>query len=277
MRSFMRKVPGSSLLLLIFSLLFILTMGCGDDDPKNNKPGDDSGLTDVGNNGNNDDDTGGNNGGDTGGDAGGDTGNPTDPVSSVVTCPTSIPSPTSGRLCDVTAGTNALTMIQGTILSGTTVFENGSVLLDGQGKNQKILCVGCDCGDEAGAAEATVLACKDGVVSPALINPHDHLTFSLANPAKHGDERFDHRHDWRTAARGHKRVSGSPGSNNTDDGILYGELRMLFGGATSIAGSGSAAGLLRNLDKASHNEGLVGVDVDYRTFPLGDSNGTMRT
>lgn len=278
MRSLIRRLPGSSLWFLIFSLLFMLSIGCGDDDPQNNKPGADTGLEDVGNNNNNDtgDDTGGNN--DTGGDTGGDTdtGNPPDPETSIVTCPTVIPAPTSGRLCDVTAGTNALTMIQGTILSGTTVFENGSVLLDGQGKNQKILCVGCDCGDEPGAEAATVLACKEGVVSPALINPHDHLTFSLANPAKHGDDRFDHRHDWRTGARGHKKVSGSPGSNNTAEGVLYGELRMLFGGATSIAGSGSAAGLLRNLDKPSHNEGLSGVDVDYRTFPLGDSNGTMR-
>ncbi len=258
----------------------MLAMGCGGDDPKNNNPGDDTGLSDAGNNANNTSDIVENNGGDTNPntdvDTDTDTGNPPDPQTSIVTCPTVIAAPTTGRLCDVTAGTNALTMIQGTVLSGTTIFENGSVLLDGLGKNQKILCVGCDCGDEPGAEAATVLACKEGVISPALINPHDHLTFSLANPAKHGDERFDHRHDWRTAARGHTKVSGSPEKNDTAEGVLYGELRMLFGGATSIAGSGSAAGLLRNLDRPQHNEGLSGVDVDYRTFPLGDSNGTMR-
>lgn len=282
----MRNLPRSSCWLFILTLLFMLSVGCGDDSSENNnkQPDSDVGIEDTGDNDTDpgDDDTGNNGNNDTGnndtGDGDTDINNP-DPTTSIVTCPTTIPPPTSGRLCDVTPGSGALTMIQGTVLSGTTIFENGSVLLDGQGKNQKILCVGCDCGDEPGANTATVLACQDGVISPGLINPHDHITFSLAHPEPHGEERFDHRHDWRTGARGHKKVSGSPGSNNSHEGILYGELRMLFGGATSVAGSigsANAAGLLRNLDNRNHTEGLTGVDVDYRTFPLGDSNGTMR-
>ena len=197
---------------------------------------------------------------------------PPPPEGEVVECGNDIPAAPAGAVCDVTAGTGNSTLIRGTVLAGQTIYETGTMLIE----DGRITCVGCDCADEA-PAEAAVLDCAQGVVSPGLVNPHDHITFSLSQPQGHGDERYDHRHEWRLGLDGATEINTYPGSNNSREGVLYGELRMLFGAATSISGSGSASGLLRNLDRGEDTEGLVGVDVDYATFPLGDNDGTMLT
>src|SRR5438093_1422598 len=64
-----------------------------------------------------------------------------------------------------------------------------------------------------------------------------------------------------------------PGGNNAQ-AVQWGGLRHLLGGATSLVGSGSAKGVLRNLDTANQ-EGLAEGTVDFDTFPLGDSAGKM--
>ncbi len=204
-----------------------------------------------------------------------DTGNdttdlPEPPEGEVVECGNDIPAAPGGAVCGATAGTSNATLIRGTILAGQTIYETGAMVIE----DGRITCVGCDCADEA-PAEATVLDCADGVVSPGLVNPHDHITFSLSQPQGHGTERYDHRHQWRLGLGTSTEIDTFPGSDNSTEGVLYGELRMLFGAATSISGSGSASGLLRNLDRGSDTEGLSGVDVDYATFPLGDSDGTL--
>ena len=205
---------------------------------------------------------------DTGTDTGEDP--PPPPEGEVVECDNEIPAAADGAVCEATPGTGTATLIRGTVLAGQTIYENGTMLVDGD----RIVCVGCDCADEA-PVDAAALDCADGVVSPGLVNPHDHITFSLSQPQGHGDERYDHRHDWRRGLDEHTEIDTYPGSNNSTEGVLYGELRMLFGGATSISGSGSASGLLRNLDRGNDTEGLAGVDVEYSTFPLGDSDGTL--
>lgn len=214
--------------------------------------------------------------GDTDTDTDTDTGGPIDPGNTIV-CDTTLDPAPAGEVCAVTPGSSTL-LLQGRVLAGFDVYENGSVLVDASNPNGRITCVGCDCADLAEAQGATVVSCPQGVISPGLVNPHDHITFSLSQPVPHGMERYDHRHDWRLGLDGHTELDTFPGADNSRAGILYGELRMLLGGATSISGSvGSAdtSGLLRNLDRADVTEGLTGVDVNYRTFPLGDSGGEM--
>ena len=197
------------------------------------------------------------------------------PNAQVITCPTPVAPAPNGQLCAVTPGNNTALVIRGTILTKDAIYRQGAIVIDRSGKNGQIAYVGCDAEAQALAQGATRFECAQGVVSPGLINAHDHITFnSKGSPKPHGEERFDHRHDWRTGARGHTRVP-SDGSSSAREHVLFGELRHILAGSTSIAGSGGADGFTRNLDRANQ-EGLPGnVRVRYDTFPLGDSNGTL--
>lgn len=197
------------------------------------------------------------------------------PAGEVVTCEGAIPAPTAGSLCNVSPGTGANVVVRGTILAEGTIYENGAVIYEGGKTNGKILFAGCDYAAEATAQDATLVECANGVVSPGMLNAHDHLTFNAnGEPKGHGDERFDHRHDWRKGLRGHMSVT-SNGSNSKGEAVQYAELRHLMAGTTSIAGSGGASGFLRNVDQTSNNGGLDGLTVEYQTFPLGDSDGDL--
>ncbi len=177
-------------------------------------------------------------------------------------------SPLPSGTCAVTAGSSE-TLVTGTILTPTQVLEGGQVLIDANGK---IACVDCDCSGQASGA--TLLDCPTGVISPGLINAHDHINFENS-PALNADtgERFEHRHDWRKGLRGHTKLKiGSYANGNQ---IARQELRYLMGGATATVGEGSAAGLVRNLTSTNRNEALSQPAVDFKTFPLGDSGGEL--
>lgn len=168
--------------------------------------------------------------------------------------------------CEVVPG-DGRKLIAGTVLVPGTIYRGGQVLVDEQGS---IACVGCDCASMAPGA--TAITCASGVISPGLINTHDHITYAHNAPPQAETERFEHRHDWRLGLHCHSELGSSGGA--TDDEIRFGELRFLMGGATSTAGAGSATGLLRNLDKADQ-EGLNQPAVTLSTFPLGDTGGTQ--
>ena len=109
------------------------------------------------------------------------------------------------------------------------------------------------------------------MVSPGLINSHDHITFT-GNAPSPTSERYDHRHEWRKGKNGKSKIPVS----STPTAVAFGELRQLISGTTSLVGSGGVPGLVRNLDSGSaQQEGLNLAAVDFDTFPLGDSSGAM--
>jgi len=186
----------------------------------------------------------------------------------------SLPPVSSGATCEVTKpGTSGARLFQGVVLKDSGVLNGGQVLVDAQGLIQ---CSECDCSSAPGATDATVISCPQGVISPGLINSHDHITFQ--GPPRTGttDERYEHRHDWRRGNDGHTRVVNNGSTNIL---ITWGELRQVMAGTTSVAGSGGQPGLLRNLDKDSvttsggNQQGLDEPSLLYQTFPLGDSGG----
>ncbi|MCE9572713.1 MAG: lamin tail domain-containing protein [Deltaproteobacteria bacterium] len=170
-------------------------------------------------------------------------------------------------ICTVTAG-DATKLITGTVLTPAGVLANGQVAINASGV---ITCVGTSCPSPT----ATRIDCPMGVISPGLINTHDHITYTQNSPYTDTGERYEQRHDWRRGQRGHTKLT-TPGSATADQ-IRWGELRFLFGGATSIVGSGGQAGLLRNLDQAANEEGLGQPAVKFQTFPLDDSGGAQLT
>lgn len=188
----------------------------------------------------------------------------------ITTCNDSLPAPSAGR-CEVTAGSDAK-LFTGDVLLPGEVLRGGQVLV---GANGRIACVGCDCAAEG--AGATTIVCPDVAISPSLINAHDHVTYSNAKPYPADgaltEERYEHRHDWRSGLDGHTRVSNGGGSASRQS-MQWLELRQLMSGTTSIFGSGGADGLLRNLDRASQLEGLDQPYAEYDVFPLGQTKVT---
>ncbi len=173
--------------------------------------------------------------------------------------------------CFIVKGDNNV-VLQGNVLKKDEVLVGGEILIDATGK---IACVGCSCSSNAAYAGATKVTCAEAVISPGLINAHDHITYTQNFPSSWGDERFEHRHDWRKGKHGHTKLT-VPG-NATTQQQMWGELRQVIGGATSLAGSGGSKGLLRNVDKSTMDEGLGLGAVEYQTFPLGDSDGNLLT
>ncbi|WP_223642019.1 lamin tail domain-containing protein [Corallococcus sp. EGB] len=179
-----------------------------------------------------------------------------------------------GATCAVTKTGTAGKLFIGIVLKDGETLAGGQVLVDAQGV---ITCAACDCSQAAGAANATVVTCPTGVISPGLINPHDHITYPGSPLASTSVERYEHRHDWRTGNNRHTRLSNP--SNSKADAIRWSELRQVMAGTTSIAGAGGQAGFLRNLDVSAtaQQEGLAVPFADSDTFPLGDSSGTTLT
>ncbi|MFW7380150.1 MAG: thrombospondin type 3 repeat-containing protein [Oligoflexus sp.] len=155
--------------------------------------------------------------------------------------------------------------IEGTLLTVDGIIERGGLLIDESGVIQ---CTGCGCRVKAIAKDASRISCPEGVISPGLINSHDHLSWSHAWPGDWGDSRYSHRNDWRGGRRDHDRLRVGPSGNVYNR--IYGELRHLMSGTTSLAGSGSAPGLVRNLDDPANTGGLPPLvpTMKYETFPL---------
>ncbi|HEU4412267.1 MAG TPA: amidohydrolase family protein, partial [Polyangiaceae bacterium] len=201
----------------------------------------------------------------------------------VSACGTTIDPAPEGRVCGV-SGTGAVRVLRGKVVAPDKVYDGGEVVIDEKGL---IACVGCDCSATPGYAEATTLSCPTGVITPALINTHDHITFAQNTPKTHADK-YAHRHEWRTGANGKAEIdvpSFPSGDPRRDDAVRWGELRFVLGGATSTVGSGGVKGMLRNLDRdpnaanpaVDQQEGLNQKAVQFETFPLNDTGGALLT
>ncbi|HVR96477.1 MAG TPA: amidohydrolase family protein [Thermoanaerobaculia bacterium] len=176
--------------------------------------------------------------------------------------------PLASGVCSVSGSGTAL-LLRGNVLAPDQVLMGGEVLVSPEGT---ILAVGCDTSQVAAGLGLTEVTCPRGVISPGLINSHDHLWFDQNPPGIWGTERYDHRNQWRKGLDGHTQIPAPRAP--TDLQVAWAELRQLLSGTTSIAGSGGYRGLLRNLDVAQLQEGLgVAGAVQYNTFPLGDTAG----
>ena len=181
--------------------------------------------------------------------------------------------PPQDGLCDVVTGDNSL-LIRGNILGIDTVYQGGEVLVDETGL---IRYVGCSADRPAhlDVTTATRIECAEGVVSPGLINTHDHLNYDQNFPTPEMGIRYDHRNDWRASPD----VS-APGDFDQAK-IVWSELRQAMVGTTSIAGAGVEIGFMRNLDPPwwsypLFDDMLWNLDIEpplqivTDTFPLED-------
>lgn len=173
-----------------------------------------------------------------------------------------------GDACTLEGAGEELVVVADLVTSGT-VYAGGELRIRADGT---LGCVGCDCSSDA---PARVLRCPRSVVSPAFVNPHDHVAYAHQAPRPPSPERYDHRHDWRLGLRGHAAIpfeGGAPAAARAAH-----ELRMLLGGATTIAGGAGHRGLLRNPDVPGMEEKLPSARADSDTFPLDDADGRFVT
>ncbi len=194
----------------------------------------------------------------------------TDTPAPVVTqCNTTLAEPASGP-CTIEAGSATAYRIRGQVMTPAGLLLGGEIVISGD----KVTCAACDCAT-AGAG-ATTLTCPKVLITPGLINPHDHIGWAQHPPVPHGDERYDHRHEWRKGLNGKTKLPAD-GNFNQSLGAVWGELRMVMSGVTSMMGSGGGTGFVRNLDVGTKLEGLAHGTPETPTFPLGDSDGKLVT
>lgn len=180
--------------------------------------------------------------------------------------------------CSVVKTGTAGMVLQGRLLLPESIVD-GELFLDEKGS---IACAAATCGTapayvkdaavyQSAYAAATVVKCTDAVVSPGLVNPHEHISFANTPPRPHGNERYEYRNQWRKGLDGHTRITTA--GTASQNSIRAAELRFVMSGATSIAGAGGSNGLLRNVDNNSipQLEGARMKLVDSDTFPLKDS------
>ncbi|MBX3204335.1 MAG: amidohydrolase family protein [Labilithrix sp.] len=223
-------------------------------------------------------------GGDPTADGGGEDG---DPLPIEETCEPIAPKSPPGKddVCAVEKGSGGSVLYVGDVLQPGKIFLGGQVLVDDTGT---ITCAGCDCADKA--ADATKVICPDAVVSPGLINAHDHGGWMNGAPAtaannyvmKSGGKftgppdpaalRFEHRNDWRPSGNANNPKIDEPGGNSTADQKLYGEVRMALGGAVMSFESTSSAKFIRLADDTKKGYFPSGQPfAAYETFPIGSS------
>jgi imidazolonepropionase-like amidohydrolase len=184
--------------------------------------------------------------------------------------------PHASRLCNVAfrGKTAGAAVITGRLLlpAGPTP---GELYIGASGT---IVCAAASCASAAGYASATRVECPGGVISPGLVNAHDHTEFATRAPEGHGTIRYQYRNDWEHGADG---ATPLPTVSYTSSApiIAAQELRLVLGGGTSVVGTGGVQGLARNLayqyDMPEDTGGLSGQTVEYETFPLGNDDATV--
>jgi hypothetical protein len=174
-------------------------------------------------------------------------------------------------LCMVAKPGDAGKVIKGTLLLPESPVE-GELFID---KGGIIACAGKTCKGTDGYESATRIDCKNAVISPGLINPHDHISFANNPPHEPTTERYEHRHEWRKGAHSHRKIA--TGAKPVLNHVETAELRFVMSGVTAIAGAGGAPGLVRNVDgaPAQQEAGLKMPVADSDTFPLDDIDGDV--
>ena len=168
-------------------------------------------------------------------------------------------------------------------LSGVVLAPEGPVAgyLVYSRNSGEITCVGADC--DTGGAE---VVCTEGVISPGLIDAHNHLQYNSLPPWQ-VDPEFDDRYEWQSDGRYYDyRTAFDEISDTYKCEIMkWAEARELVHGTTSAVGSSGDDDcidtLVRNLDEGSAASGLDSYDIEYNsgnvTDRLDESDGASYT
>lgn len=173
--------------------------------------------------------------------------------------------------CSPRSGDPNLIRLRGTVFTGDVLLPDAEVFTSAV--TGQVLCVSTDCSSAPGAAEATIL-CTDGIITPGLINPHDHGTYNHLPRWKH-TQKFNNRYQWQAnqSYKDFKKGQASVAVKAKCDNIKWTELRELVSGVTAIQGVSSsvgacAGGWIRNLDDTKGNAKLPGYMIETQVTKI---------
>lgn len=173
--------------------------------------------------------------------------------------------------CVPVSGDPTLIRLRGTVWTGDVTMADGEVFVSA--KTGRILCVGQDCSSTPDADKATVL-CTDGIITPGLINPHDHGTYNHLPRWQH-TKKFGNRYAWQADAsyKAFKLSQSTTFSKAKCEVVKWTELREIVAGTTSIQGvtssvPGCAKGLVRDLDDTHGASGISGYTIETQVTKI---------
>lgn len=174
------------------------------------------------------------------------------------------------RICQAQAASYTL---RGTLITPDETIQDGTLTVEGE-KIAKM-------GNGPSAADIPVLN-VDGVILPGMIDLHDHITWNVFPRWKPG-RTFSNRYEWQET-EDYARSLKNPEAKLVDAGLgcdadLFGEVKALVGGATSVVGSYAGRanhpgenvcikGLTRSLDSYPEIACDCGRRVGYEVFPF---------
>ena len=162
--------------------------------------------------------------------------------------------------CTAQSGAGDLVALSGVAL--TPVGPEAGYVVYSQSSGE-ITCVGADC--DVSAAD---VVCTEGVISPGIINAHDHMQYNVLYPWQH-EELFDDRYDWQAADEydDYREAYLDIYDDNVCEIMKWGELRNVVAGSTALVGSSGTdsciAPMQRNLDEGFSAHGLDDYDMYY--------------
>ncbi len=151
------------------------------------------------------------------------------------------PWPDSGTISTPAAPAEIVsTGTAGLLLRGTVLLPTGAIAGEVLVKDGLIACAQADCSGAAGAADATVIDTK-GVISPGLIDAHNHLAYNflpewVPNPAKLFNNRYEWAQDPQYEAFILPYAKHRSASTHFCPAAKWGELRSIVHGTTTVQG-----------------------------------------
>lgn len=157
----------------------------------------------------------------------------------------------------VRMGTSGL-LLRGIVLAPDGPILDGELLVVGD----TITCVAADCSGEAGAADATVID-TFGVISPGLIDAHNHLTYDFL-PEWEAGTTYDNRYIWSDVTAYEDHILPFTDGRNENaricPGAKWGELRSLVHGTTTVMGQSANRSCLNRLVRNADHHHNLGYD-----------------
>jgi hypothetical protein len=171
--------------------------------------------------------------------------------------------------CEPQVGDSALVALSGVLLAPDGPVAGHLVYSPADGR---IICVGDDCD-----VSRDTVVCTEGVISPGLIDAHDHLQYNVLPPWQH-DGLFSDRYDWRSDGGywDYRTAYDEVSDSDSCDVMKWAELRALVSGSTSAVGSYGGACidvLVRNLDEDENSHGIADYEMYYSASTVTSAYG----